>query len=104
MVYKKSTAVERAWLICLRSDYRFGHYRAYPVFGVCLQSAKDWDLQLALPDFSILKRFNQGISLELFAKPVGDHWHVFSKDLSADSNFSYNALSFGLSTQWHITR
>ncbi len=68
-----------------------------------MQPARDWDLQLAVPDFSILKRINRGLSLELFAEPVGNQWHVFSKDLTRESDFGYNAIAIGLSAQWHIS-
>ncbi len=103
MVYKKNISLESAWLAGFRSDYRFGPYKAYPVIGVCMQPARDWDLQLAVPDFSILKRINRGLSLELFAEPVGNQWHVFSKDLTRESDFGYNAIAIGLSAQWHIS-
>ncbi len=103
MVYKKNISLESAWLAGFRSDYRFGPYKAYPVVGVCMQPARDWDLQLAVPDFSILKRINRGLSLELFAEPVGNQWHVFSKDLTRESDFGYNAIAIGLSAQWHIS-
>ena len=103
MVFKKNISLDSAWLAGLRSDYRFGPYRAYPVVGVCLHPARDWDLQLAFPDFSVLKRFNRGISLKLFAEPVGNQWHVFSKDLTQESDFGYNAIAVGLSAQWHIS-
>jgi hypothetical protein len=103
LVFKKNISLDNAWLAGLRADYRFGPYRAYPVVGVCMQPARDWDLQLAFPDFSVLKRFNRGISLELFAEPVGNQWHVFSKDLTQDSDFGYNAIAIGLSAQWHIS-
>lgn len=103
MVYKKNISLESAWLAGFRSDYRFGRYKVYPVVGVCMQPARDWDLQLAVPDFSILKRINRGLSLELFAEPVGNQWHVFSKDLTRESDFGYNAIAIGLSAQWHIS-
>ena len=59
LVYKKNTSVNTAWFLGFRSDHRFGSYKAYPVVGVCIQAANDWILQLALPDFSIQRRFNR---------------------------------------------
>ena len=67
-----------------------------------MQPARGWDLQLALPDFSIQKHFNRELSLKLFAEPVGSQWHVFSKDKTRESNFIYNAIAAGLSAQWRI--
>ncbi len=103
MVYKKNISEASAWLLGLMSDHRFGSYKAYPVVGVCTQLSGDWELQLALPDFNIRKNFNNGLSLTLFAKPVGNQWHVFDKDVTRDSNFTYNAIAAGLSTQWNIS-
>ena len=80
LVYKINTSAGSAWLAGFRSDHRFGSYNVYPVVGICMQPAKDWHLQLALPDFSILKKFNHGVSVKLYAEPVGNQWHVFSKD------------------------
>ena len=102
MVYKKNTASDSAWFLGFRSDHRFGSYKAYPVVGICMQPADDWELQLALPDFSIMKRFNSGFNLKLFVEPVGNQWHVFSKDKTRDSNFTYNAIATGLSAIWRI--
>ncbi len=103
MVYKKNLSAQRAWLFGFRSDYRFGSSKTYPVIGVCLHPDRDWSLQLALPDFSILKRFSRGLSLALFAKPAGNQWHVFSKDMTRNSNFIYSAIAIGLSVQWNIS-
>ncbi len=101
-VYKKITSPESSWLLGFRSDHRFGSYKAYPVVGVCMQPAGGWDLQLAFPDFSIQKHFNRELSLKLFAEPVGNQWHVFSKDKTRESNFTYEAIAIGLSAQWLI--
>ena len=102
MVYKKNTSVDTAWLLGFRSDHRFGSYKAYPVVGVCMQTANDWVLQLALPDFSIRKRFNREFSLKLFVEPVGNQWQVFSKDKTRESNFVYDAMATGLAAKWRI--
>ena len=67
-----------------------------------MQPAGGWDLQLAFPDFSIQKHFNRKLSLKLFAEPVGNQWHVFSKDKTRESNFTYEAIAIGLSAQWLI--
>jgi len=72
VVYKKNISSENAWLLGFRSDHRFGSYKAYPVVGVCMQLARDWSLQLALPDFKIVNNINSKFSLKLFAKPVGN--------------------------------
>ena len=103
MVYKKNISEASAWLLGLMSDHRFGSYKAYPVVGICTRLSRDWELQLALPDFNIRKNFNSGLSLTLFAKPVGNQWHVFDKDVTRDSNFTYNAIAAGLSAQWNIS-
>jgi len=102
MVYKKNLSLESDWFVGFRSDHRFGSYKAYPVVGVCLQPATDWSLQLALPDFSILKKFNKELSLKLFAEPVGNQWQVFSKDITRESDFTYNAIAIGASAQWYF--
>jgi hypothetical protein len=102
MVYKKSLSLKSAWLLGFRSDHRFGSYKAYPVIGVCMQAGKDWNLQLALPDFSIMKRIGRKMSLRLFAEPVGNQWHVFSKDIVQESDFTYDAIATGLSAQWQV--
>jgi hypothetical protein len=104
MVYKKNISDGGAWLLGFNSDHRFGSDKVYPVVGICMQLANNWDLQLALPDFNILKNFNNGLSLKLFAEPVGNQWHVFSKDTTRESNFTYNAIATGLSAQWSISR
>ncbi len=102
LVYKKNTSVNTAWFLGFRSDHRFGSYKAYPVVGVCIQAANDWILQLALPDFSIQRRFNRRFSLELFVEPVGNQWQVFSKDKTRESNFIYDAMMTGLAAKWRI--
>ena len=102
VVYKKSLSHNSAWLLGFMSDHRFGEYRAYPVVGVCMQPAKGWSLQLALPDFSIMKRINSAFNLKLFAEPIGSQWHVFSKDTRRESDFIYSAIAIGLSAQWQI--
>ena len=103
LVYKKNISARSAWLLGARSDHRFGSYKAYPVAGVCIQPARDWFLQLALPDFSILKKFNRGVNLKLFVEPAGNQWHVFSKDKTRDSDFIYSAIVIGLSAQWRFS-
>ena len=102
LVYKKHFSPGNAWFLGFNSDHRFGPHKTYPVVGVCMSPASDWILQLALPDFSILKIFNRGLSLKLFANPIGNQWHVFSKDLTQESDFTYNAIAIGLSAQWRI--
>ncbi len=103
MVYKINTSIENAWFLGLGSDHRFGSYKIYPVVGVCIQPARDWILQLAVPDFSIQKNYNRGISLKFFVEPVGNQWHVFSKDKMRESDFTYEAIAIGLSAQWRIS-
>jgi len=103
MVYKKNFSLTSAWLLGLRSDHRFGSYKAYPVVGFCMQVAEDWSLQLALPDFAIQKRINSDLSLTLYAEPIGHQWHVFSKDTTRESDFIYSATAIGFLTQWHIS-
>ena len=102
LVYKKHFSPGYDWLLGINSDHRFGAYKTYPVVGVCMSPASDWILQLALPDFNIQKIFNRGFSLKLFANPIGNQWHIFSKDLTQESNFTYNAIAIGLSAQWRI--
>ena len=102
LVYKKISSSGNAWLLGLRSDHRFGSYKAYPVVGICMYPASDWNLQLALPDFSILKRLNSQLSLKLFIQPAGTQWHVFSRDTMRESDFNYDATTTGLSTQWRF--
>jgi hypothetical protein len=103
LVYKKNISIENAWLLGFRSDHRFGSYKVYPVVGFCMQPASDWELQLALPDFSITKGFKGGFSLKLFAEPTGNQWHVFSKDTKRESNFTYEAITTGLTALWRIS-
>ncbi len=102
MVYKKNLNQESAWLLGFRSDHRFGPYRVYPVAGFCWQPNANWQLQLALPDFSISRFFSNGINIKLFAEPDGNKWHVFSKDTTRSSDFFYNAIVTGLSLEWRI--
>jgi hypothetical protein len=102
MIYKKKLNMKSAWLIGFRSDHRFGPYRVYPVAGFCWQANTNWQLQLALPDFSIRRSFSNGINIKLFAQPDGNKWHVFSKDETIDSDFIYNAIVTGLSIEWRI--
>ena len=101
-VYKKELDPESAWLLGLRSDHRFGPYRVYPVAGFCWQPNGNWQLQLALPDFSISHFFSNGINIKLFAEPDGNKWHVFNKDTTSSSDFIYNAVVTGLSIEWQI--
>ena len=101
-IYIKDMNKESAWLLGLRSDHRFGPYRVYPVAGVCWQPNKDWQLQLALPDFSIRRYFSNGINIRLFAEPDGNKWHVFSADTVNSSDFVYNAIVSGVSIEWQI--
>jgi hypothetical protein len=103
MVYKKDVSNDSAWILGFRSDHRFGTYKAYPVVGICMLLANGWDLQLALPDFSITKRFDNKFNLKLFAEPVGNQWHVLSKDKARESDFTYNAIATGLSAVWRIS-
>ncbi len=100
--YKKDFNRKSAWLLGLRSDHRFGPYRVYPVAGVCWQPDENWQLQLALPDFSIRRIFTHGISIKLYAEPDGNKWHVFSKDTTRNSDFFYNAIVTGVSLEWQI--
>ena len=100
MIYKKNMSQESAWLLGFRSDHRFGPYRVYPVAGVCWQPDANWQLQLALPDFSIRRFFSNGINIKLFAEPNGNKWHVFSDDKTKNSDFIYNAIVTGLSIEW----
>ena len=102
MVYKKNLNQQSAWLLGFRSDHRFGPYRVYPVAGFCWQPSTNWQLQLALPDFSIRRFFSNGINIKLFAEPDGNKWHVFSKDETSSSDFIYNAIVTGLSIEWRI--
>lgn len=102
LVYKKIISPDNAWLLGLRSDHRFGSYKAYPVVGICMYPASDWNLQLALPDFNILKRLNSQLSLKLFIQPAGNQWRVFSRDTTRESDFIYEAIATGLSAQWHF--
>ena len=76
LFYKKHLNQESAWLLGFRTDYRFGPYQLYPVVGICWQPGSSWQLQLALPDFSIRKFFASGINITLFASPDGNKWHV----------------------------
>ena len=101
-IYKKDLNQESAWLLGFRSDYRFGPYRAYPVAGFCWQPNANWQLQLALPDFSISRFISNGINIKLFAEPDGNKWHVFSDDTTSNSDFIYNAIVTGLSIEWQI--
>ncbi len=102
MLYKKTLNQESAWLLGFRSDHRFGPYQVYPVVGICWQPDANWQLQLALPDFSIRRFFSNGINIKLFAEPDGNKWHVFSKDKTKNSDFIYNAIVTGLSIEWRI--
>ncbi len=102
MIYKKDISHESAWLLGFRSDHRFGPYRLYPVAGVCWQPDANWQLQLALPGFSIRRFFSNGINIKLFAEPDGNQWHVFNKDKTTNSDFIYNAIVTGLSLEWRI--
>ena len=102
MVYKKELGQESSWLLGFRSDHRFGPYRFYPVAGFCWQPNANWQLQLALPDFSIRRLFSNGINIKLFTGPDGSKWHVFSKDTTRNSDFIYNAIVTGLSIEWRI--
>jgi len=102
VVYKKDLNPKSAWLLGLRSDHRFGPYRVYPVAGICWLPDANWQLQLALPDFSIRRFFSNGINLKLFAEPEGNKWHVFSEDTTRNSDFFYNAIVTGLAIEWRI--
>jgi hypothetical protein len=99
---KKDLSQTSTWLLGLRSDYRFGPYRVYPVVGVCWQPNANWQLQLVLPDISIRRFFSKGINIRLYAEPDGNKWHVFSKDTTRNSDFFYNAIVTGLSIEWRI--
>ena len=102
MIYKKHLDQESAWLLGFRSDHRFGPYRLYPVAGFCWQPNANWQLQLALPDFSIRRHLSSGINLKFFISPDGNKWHVFNKDTTRSSDFFYNALVTGLTVEWRI--
>ena len=73
------------------------------MFGLCWQAGASWQLQLALPDFSIRKIFSGGINIKLFAKPDGNQWHVFSDDRSRNSDFVYEAIVTGLAIEWQMS-
>jgi len=100
--YRKDISEESSWLLGFRSDHRFGPYRVYPVAGICWQPNEDWQLQLALPDFSIDRYFSNGIKIKLFAGPEGNQWHVFSADTINSSDFIYNAIVSGISIEWQL--
>ena len=100
--YRKVLDGEHAWFTGLRADYRFGPYRIYPVAGYCWKPDDLWQLQLALPDFSITRYFAGGVSISLFASPQGNRWHVFSRDKTRDSDLSYNSIVSGLSLDWQM--
>lgn len=102
MIYKKHLDQESAWLLGFRSDHRFGPYRLYPVAGFCWRPNANWQLQLALPDFSIHRFFSSGINIKLFVSPDGNKWHVFNKDTTKSSDFIYNAIVTGLMVEWRI--
>jgi hypothetical protein len=102
MIYKKELHKGSAWLLGFRSDHRFGPYHIYPVAGFCWQPNANWQLQLALPDFSIRKFFSNRINIKLFVEPDGNKWHVFSEDTTSSSDFIYNAIVTGISIEWQI--
>ena len=102
MVYKNEMGKKSAWLLGVRADHRFGPYRVYPVAGVCWQPDANWQLQLALPDFSIRRFFSKGINMRIYAEPDGNKWHVFSDDTTENSDFFYNAIVTGISLEWQI--
>ena len=102
MVYKNEMGKKSDWLLGVRADHRFGPYRVYPVAGVCWQPDANWQLQLALPDFSIRRFFSKGINMRLYAEPDGNKWHVFSDDTTENSDFFYNAIVTGISLEWQI--
>ena len=102
IIYNKHLNHETTWLLGFRSDYRFGPYRLYPVAGFCWQPNADWQLQLALPDFSISRFFSNGINIKLFASPDGNKWHVFNEETTMSSDFFYNAIVTGLTVEWLI--
>lgn len=102
MIYRKDLRKGSAWLLGFRSDHRFGPYHIYPVAGFCWQPNANWQLQLALPDFSIRKFFSNGINIKLFAEPDGNKWHVFSEDTTSSSDLIYNAIVTGISIEWQI--
>jgi len=103
LIYKKDLRPDLAWVIGFMSDHRFGDYRFYPTAGVCWRPAQDWLVQLALPDFNIRKSFSSGLQLTIFIAPEGNQWHVFSKDEQRSSDFSYNAITTGMSAHWAVT-
>ncbi len=102
MVYKKNLHRKSSWLLGFRSDHHFGPYQIYPLAGICWQPDANWQLQLALPDFSIRRFFSNGINIKLFAQPNGNKWHVFNKDKTKNSDFIYNAIVTGLSIEWKL--
>jgi hypothetical protein len=102
--YRKVIDDKRAWFAGLRADYRFGSYRLYPLAGYCWKPDPAWQLQLALPDFSITRYFAGGFSIGLFASPDGNRWHVFNKDKTRESDLTYNAIVSGISVDWQINR
>ena len=101
-IYRKDLSEESSWLLGFRSDHRFGPHRVYPVAGICWQPGEGWNMQLALPDFSISRYFSNGINIKLFAGPEGNRWHVFSADTMNSSDFIYNAIVTGISVEWQI--
>lgn len=102
LIYTKELSRESSWLLGFRSDYRFGPYHIYPVAGFCWRPDANWQLQLALPDFSIRRLYSNGIIIKLFAEPDGNKWHVFSEDTTTSSDFFYNAIVTGLSIEWQV--
>ncbi len=103
-VVRRPASASHDWLLGLRADHRFGSYRAYPVMGLCIEPARDWTLQLALPDLRIEHRIGQRLVLGLFAAPSGASWRVASKDEARQSQFEYKAQAIGLSAQWRLHR
>ena len=101
-VYREEFSEESDWLLGFRADHRFGLYRVYPVAEICWQPDKDWQLQLALPDFSISRYFPNGITITLFAGPEGNSWRVFSADTMNSSDFIYNTIVSGVSIAWQL--
>lgn len=103
LVYKNIINNKKSWLLGLTADHRFGRYQVYPLFGLCWQAGASWQLQLALPDFSIQKTFSNGINIKFYAEPDGNQWHVFSDDRSRNSDFVYEAIVTGLAIEWLIS-
>lgn len=103
LIVQKKHNENLTWIYGFMSDYRFGDYQLYPLAGVCLEPAQGWLLQLAVPDFSIQKKFSSLFNLTFYISPEGNKWHVFSKDLQSNSELTYNSIITGITAHWSVT-